>query len=103
LNLLDVQKMIDIQEIMQELTEEKKTELLQELEDHRELKQKGVRVSSISAAQDMRFTMQRLTQEVNTKYAYYRLIILTLKNEGRQSCFSHGRANLLFHNKRRCA
>lgn len=75
MNLLDIQKMIDIDEIMQELTEEKKTELLQELEDHRVLKQKGVRTSSISAAQDMRFTMQRLTQEVNTKYSYHPIIL----------------------------
>jgi hypothetical protein len=56
--------MINIEEIIQELTEEEKNELLQELEDHRELKHKGARTSSISATQDMRLTTQRLAQEV---------------------------------------
>ena len=50
---------------MQDLTEEEKTDLIQQLEDHRELKHKGARATSISAAQDMRCTMQRLTQEVS--------------------------------------
>jgi hypothetical protein len=63
--LLEVQKMINVEEIMQDLTEEEKTDLIQQLEDHRELKHKGARATSISAAQDMRCTMQRLTQEVS--------------------------------------
>jgi hypothetical protein len=55
-----------INEIMQDLTEEEKEELLLELEDHRKMKQTRARVSSISAAQDMRFTMQTLAQGVFT-------------------------------------
>ncbi|KAF8328053.1 hypothetical protein F5887DRAFT_898053 [Amanita rubescens] len=65
LSLLEVQKMINVEEIMRELTEEEKTDILQQLEDHRELKHKGARATSISAAQDMRCTMQRLTQEAD--------------------------------------
>lgn len=42
-----------------------KNELLQELEDYRGLKHKGARATNLSAAQDMRFTMQRLSQEVH--------------------------------------
>ncbi|KAF8335256.1 hypothetical protein F5887DRAFT_829706, partial [Amanita rubescens] len=66
LKLLEVQNMINIEEIMQELTADEKSELLQELEDHRDLKKKGARASNISAAQDgMRFTIQRLSQEAD--------------------------------------
>ena len=72
LKLLEVQNMINLEEIMQELTADEKSELLQELEDHRELKKKGARASSISAAQDMRFTIQRLSQEVSLRLSAYR-------------------------------
>ncbi|KAF8347109.1 hypothetical protein F5887DRAFT_882138, partial [Amanita rubescens] len=65
LSMIEVQNMVNIEEIMQEITEEEKTELIQQLEDHRELKHKGARATSISAAQDMRCTMQRLTQEAD--------------------------------------
>ena len=65
LSMIEVQNKINIEEIMQEITEEEKTNLIQQLEDHRELKQKGARATSISAAQDMRCTMQCLTQEVS--------------------------------------
>ena len=58
--------------VMQELTADEKSELLQELEDHRELKKKGARASSISAAQDMRFTIQHLSQEVSLRLSAYR-------------------------------
>ena len=67
---------------MQDLTdEEKDEELLQELEDHREAKQREARVSSISAAQDMRCTMQTLAQEV----FIYQFILCTrlIKIQGR--------------------
>ncbi|KAF8344810.1 hypothetical protein F5887DRAFT_858589, partial [Amanita rubescens] len=65
LKLVEVQKMIDIEKITQEMTEQDKNDLLQELEDHRELKHKGARASNLSTAQDMRFTMQRLSQEAD--------------------------------------
>jgi len=63
--MIEVQKKINIEEIMQEMMEEEKTDLIQQLEDHRELKHKGARVTSISAAQDMWCTMQHLMQEVS--------------------------------------
>jgi len=64
LKLVDIQKMIDIEQITREMMEEDKNDLLQELEDHCELKHKGARATNLSTAQDMRFTMQCLSQEV---------------------------------------
>jgi hypothetical protein len=67
LSLLEIQKTIDIGEEVNNLSEERRQELIRELEEHRELKQTGARASNKSAAQDMRQTLNRVTDEVSLR------------------------------------
>lgn len=47
-----------------DITEDQKEALVEELRNHRELKQKGLRASNLAAAQDSRQTFIRLSNEV---------------------------------------
>jgi hypothetical protein len=47
-----------------EITEEQKAELIEELNNHRELKRKGLRATNLAAAQDSHQTFMRLSNEV---------------------------------------
>ena len=64
LSLIDVQKTIDIGAEVFNLSEEQREALVKDLEEHRELKQTGARASNASAAQDMRQTLNRVSNEV---------------------------------------
>ena len=50
---------------MNDLSEEQRQLLIKELEEHHAVKQTGACASNASAAQDMRQTMERVTNEVN--------------------------------------
>ncbi|KIL55666.1 hypothetical protein M378DRAFT_90577 [Amanita muscaria Koide BX008] len=64
LSLVEIQETSNIGEELKDLSEERKEELLNELKDHRELKQTGARASNASAAQDLRQTMDRMATEL---------------------------------------
>ncbi len=65
MSLPDVQKMIDVRTEVSNLSEEQREALLRGLEEHRELKQIGARASKASAAQDIKQTLNRITDEVS--------------------------------------
>ncbi|KAF8331782.1 hypothetical protein F5887DRAFT_894829 [Amanita rubescens] len=65
LSLLEIQKMVDDDKDIENISEEQKNELIKDLKAYRELKQTGSRASSLSVAQDVRQTMQRITIEVS--------------------------------------
>jgi hypothetical protein len=50
---------------LNDLSEEQWQLLIKELEEHCEVKQTGARASNASATQDMRQTMEHITNEVN--------------------------------------
>ncbi|KAF8637025.1 hypothetical protein AX17_003094 [Amanita inopinata Kibby_2008] len=50
LGLVEIQKEMDLDAIMKDLTEEQKEELVQELRDYRELKETGSHSSNVAAA-----------------------------------------------------
>ncbi|KAM6488896.1 hypothetical protein JOM56_001311 [Amanita muscaria] len=64
LSLVQIQKLIDKEHCLDDISEEQKHELINELQVYRELKQTGSRATSLSAAQDVRQTMQRLSVEL---------------------------------------
>jgi hypothetical protein len=57
--------MVDNDKDIENISEEQKNKLLEDLKAYRELKQTGSRASSLSVAQDVRQTMQRITIEVS--------------------------------------
>ncbi|KAF8346292.1 hypothetical protein F5887DRAFT_1182188, partial [Amanita rubescens] len=65
LSLLEIQKLVDDDKDIENISEEQKNELIEDLKAYRELKQMGSRASSLSVAQDVRQTMQRITIEVS--------------------------------------
>ena len=65
MSLLEIQEKVDLVGEPEDLSEEQEEELPRELNGHRELKQTGARASNISAAQDLRQTMERTATEVS--------------------------------------
>lgn len=63
-SLADIQKHIDENQSLQELSKEDQAQLIKELQEHRDVKKKGAWVSNAAAAQDMKYTMQRISIEV---------------------------------------
>jgi hypothetical protein len=49
---------------LQNMTDEKKQEIISALEDHRQLKRAGVRASNRAAAQDVHLTIEKINAEV---------------------------------------
>lgn len=65
MSLLEIQEKVDLVGEPEDLSEEQEEELPRELNGHRELKQTGACASNISAAQDLRQTMERTATEVS--------------------------------------
>jgi hypothetical protein len=64
LGLQELQTLAKDDPKLQQLTEEEKDELIQKLQEHRELKKTGTRASNRAAAQDVRLTLQHVNAEV---------------------------------------
>lgn len=60
--------MVEDDKDIENISEEQKNELIEDLKAYRELKQTGSRASSLSVAQDVRQTMQRITIEVGVSH-----------------------------------
>ena len=63
-SLADIQKHVNEDESLKELSKEDQAELIKELQEHRDVKTKGTRVSNAAAAQDMKYMMERISIEV---------------------------------------
>jgi len=65
IKLHELKCMVQDDDAYKNLTEEDQTRLKAELQKHRELKRKGVRPSNLSASQDIRRTIERVSDEVS--------------------------------------
>ncbi|KAF8344691.1 hypothetical protein F5887DRAFT_850888, partial [Amanita rubescens] len=63
-SLADIQKRVDEDEGLKELSKDDKAELIKELQEYRDLKKKGARISNNAAAQDMKHMMQKISIEL---------------------------------------
>ena len=70
--LEELQEMAKEEPALQAISEERRKELIDELEEHRKLKKTGMRANNRAAAQDARLTLKRLHAEVRV------MIILSL-------------------------
>jgi hypothetical protein len=64
LTLKEIQKLVDDDAALQNLSEDQKQEFIAELQIHRDTKKTGVRASNQAAATDCRGTIDRVSREV---------------------------------------
>jgi hypothetical protein len=65
LTLKEIQKLVDDDPVLQNLSENQKQEFLAELKTHRDTMKTGVRASNQAAAMDCRGTIDRISGEVH--------------------------------------
>ena len=73
LKLSDIQKLVDEDPSMQNLSDTRKNEYLEDLQIYRETKKSGARTSNLAAAVDCRSCIVKVTEEVCTFEPYFEL------------------------------
>jgi hypothetical protein len=66
LTLKEIQKLVDEDTSLQNLSENQKGEFIAELQAHRDIKKTGIRATNQAAASDCRGTIDRISGEVST-------------------------------------